>query len=194
MLRSRQRKYAGAVVAWLLVMGSSVSAHEIEDIQVLLTRAESGDAPAQYAVGLAFAAGRGVPQDYERARHWYQRAAAQGYAAAENNLGVLLMRGLGGAHDDKEAVEMFRRAAQRFNVPAQNNLAWMYEQGRGVTRDLESAYVWLLIARSSSWGGPEYRQRDDRLGLVEELMLREQINNATDVAHECLRTSLSKCD
>jgi len=32
-------------------------------------------------------------QDYEKARQWYEQAAAQGYAEAQYNLGVLYFRG-----------------------------------------------------------------------------------------------------
>ena len=40
--------------------------------------AEQGDAGAQYALGVMYANGRGVPQDHVRAHMWANLAAAQG--------------------------------------------------------------------------------------------------------------------
>jgi len=160
----------------------------------LTARAVGGVAAAQYQMGVAYAQGLGVPRDHGKAVYWYRLAAAQGYAAAMNNLGVLLLTGTGDEASDAEAVRLFRSAAQRHNVPAQNNLAWMYEQGRGVTRDLHRAYMWLRVARSSSWGGSEFRDRDNRLALVDIQMLREEIRSAEAMARACLEKSLLDCD
>ena len=38
--------------------------------------AEQGDAQAQLHLGLLYATGDGVPQDYAKARQWYEKAAA----------------------------------------------------------------------------------------------------------------------
>ena len=43
--------------------------------------------------------GRGVPQDYVKARGWYEKAAAQGNAWAQHNLGVLYDNGRGVPQD-----------------------------------------------------------------------------------------------
>ena len=40
--------------------------------------AEQGDARAQYNLGVMYAEGEGVPQDYKAAVQWYRRAAEQG--------------------------------------------------------------------------------------------------------------------
>ena len=50
---------------------------------------------AQFNIGLLYENGRGVPQDYVQARHWYAKAAAQGYARAQSNLGRLYEFGHG---------------------------------------------------------------------------------------------------
>src|SRR5689334_6799617 len=51
--------------------------------------AEAGDANAQYNIGMLYARGQGVPQDYRQAAEWYRKAAEQGVAAAQYNLGVM---------------------------------------------------------------------------------------------------------
>ena len=43
----------------------------------LRQRAELGDAVAQITLGMNYAAGEGVPQDYKKAVKWYLRAARQ---------------------------------------------------------------------------------------------------------------------
>jgi len=50
------------------------------EIDALRARAEQGDAPAQFALGVMYAEGRGVPQDDAEAVRWYGLAAEQGHA------------------------------------------------------------------------------------------------------------------
>ena len=50
------------------------------EIDALRARAEQGDAPAQFALGVMCAEGRGVPQDDAEAVRWYGLAAEQGHA------------------------------------------------------------------------------------------------------------------
>ena len=66
--------------------------------------AEQGDAQAQYALGVLYTHGRGVPQDYTAAMSWYRKAAEQGDAQAQYNLGVSYRTGRGVAKDDAAAV------------------------------------------------------------------------------------------
>ncbi|MDP2602812.1 MAG: tetratricopeptide repeat protein [Deltaproteobacteria bacterium] len=44
--------------------------------------ANKGDARAQHILGVMYASGRGVSQDYNQAVSWYRKAAEQGYADA----------------------------------------------------------------------------------------------------------------
>ena len=59
---------------------SSISFKELK------TRAEKGDADAQYALGSCYDSGRGVPQDYTEAVKWFHKAAEQGEAQAQGSL------------------------------------------------------------------------------------------------------------
>lgn len=49
----------------------------------LIAEAEAGDMDAQYAAGLIYAEGRGVPLDPVQAYYWLTRAIEQGDADAE---------------------------------------------------------------------------------------------------------------
>ncbi|WP_244060856.1 tetratricopeptide repeat protein, partial [Aeromonas caviae] len=57
--------------------------------------AEQGNASAQFNLGLIYAKGQGVPQDYKQAAVWYRKAAEQSNVEAQNNLAVLYAEGQG---------------------------------------------------------------------------------------------------
>ena len=61
--------------------------------------AEQGNAEAQSNLGVMYAKGEGVPQDYKMAVQWYRRAAEQGNASAQFNLGVSYAEGEGVPQD-----------------------------------------------------------------------------------------------
>tara|TARA_Y100001960_G_scaffold319470_1_gene390833 strand:- start:39 stop:1301 length:1263 start_codon:yes stop_codon:yes gene_type:complete len=65
--------------------------------------ADQGDARAQYNLGLMYANGQGVPQDYVEAGRWYRLAADQGHADAQHNLGVMHANGQGVQFDYVQA-------------------------------------------------------------------------------------------
>ncbi len=111
-----------------------------------LARAKAGDAAAQYDIGVLYAQGDGVAQDYAGAASWFHAAAAQGNIAAEFNLGVLYERGLGVASDKTEALNWYRSAADRNDPAAQFNLAIAYAQGDGAPQDLAAAARWYQRA------------------------------------------------
>ena len=51
--------------------------------------AKSGNASAQYSLGLVYDNGDGIPQDHAEAVKWYRLAADQGHAIAQTNLGLM---------------------------------------------------------------------------------------------------------
>jgi len=87
--------------------------------------AEHGDASAQYTLGLMYARGDGVPQDYKTAVKWFRLAAEQGNALAQYNLGGMYARGDGVPRDYKTAVKWWRLAAKQGFANAQKNLKRM---------------------------------------------------------------------
>src|SRR5207302_1022097 len=97
--------------------------------------ADQGNAVAQYTLGLMYANGQGVPQDYGEAAKWFRLAAEQGEATAQFNLGVLYHSGRGVSQNDAEALKWYRRAADQGHASAQGNLGFMYSIGQGVPQD-----------------------------------------------------------
>lgn len=88
--------------------------------------AELGNVEAQNNLGMMYANGMGIPQDYEQAELYIRRAAEAGFAAAQGNLGMMYAEGKGVPQDDAEAVKWLRRAAEAGNVAAQRNLEVKY--------------------------------------------------------------------
>lgn len=111
-----------------------------------IARAKSGDPAAQYDVGVLYAQGRGLVQDYGSAATWFRIAAAQGNIAAQYNLGVLSERGLGVPANTAEAVNWYRSAAERNHPGAQFNLAVAYATGKGAPQDFAAAARWYQKA------------------------------------------------
>ena len=62
-------------------------------------KAEQGNAGAQVSLGLMYARGEGVPQDYEKAVEWWSRAAEQGNSRAQFKLGLVYSNGEGVPQD-----------------------------------------------------------------------------------------------
>ena len=87
--------------------------------------AHSGDADAQYRLGLMFERGLGVDVDMEQSVRWYLAAAEQGQPRAQNNLGVLYETGHGVPTDLVRALDWYRMAAEQGRLPAQFNLGRM---------------------------------------------------------------------
>ena len=69
--------------------------------------AEQGEVHAQYNLGVMYANGQGVKQDYLKAFEWYQKAAEQGDADAQFNLGLLYYDGEGVRQNYTKAKEYF---------------------------------------------------------------------------------------
>ena len=58
----------------------------VKALEVTKPLAEQGHTRAQTYLGMMYANGEGVPQDFQEAFAWYSRAAEQGDVEAQNNL------------------------------------------------------------------------------------------------------------
>lgn len=116
-------------------------------LQILRPLAEKGNADAQINLGLMYAYGAGIPQDFAQARVWYRKAADQGYAEAQIYLGGTYAGGLGVPRDDAQAVVWYQKAADQGNAEAQTYLGDAYRNGRGVPQQTyEKALIWYRKA------------------------------------------------
>jgi TPR repeat protein len=108
--------------------------------------AQQNDANSQYNLGLLYARGQGVPQDYKQAIAWYQKAAEQGVPAAEYNLGVMYANGQGVPANAAEASKWFLKAAQQGVGGAATGLATIYSEGDGAFKNYAEAAKWYRTA------------------------------------------------
>ena len=109
--------------------------------------AEQGDANSQYNLGLLYARGQGVAQDYKQALTWYQKAAEQGVPAAEYNLGVMYANGQGVPVNSAEASKWFLKAAQQAcSAMRPAVLATIYSEGDGAFKNYDEAAKWYRTA------------------------------------------------
>ena len=116
------------------------------ELASLKQKALSGDAKAEYSLGMSYLSGAGVPQDYRQAATWFRKAAAQGSADAEFGLGYLYEQGKGLRQDYRQAVTHYAAAAQQGHPTAENNLGSLYAHGHGVRKNLAEAVRWYRAA------------------------------------------------
>ena len=72
--------------------------------------AEAGDAMSQWQVGIMYYCGEGVAVDFEHARPWIEKAAAQDLPDALSLLGTMYFEGKGVAPSWRRARELYERA------------------------------------------------------------------------------------
>ena len=90
-----------------------VDANNERAVELLTDAAIQGHHQAQLDLG--YYNGRsdvGLPQDYLRAKYWYEKSAANGDAIAFNNLGVLYRDGKGVTQNNAKALENFSTAIE----------------------------------------------------------------------------------
>lgn len=137
-----------------------------------------GDAAAQTNLGVLYAKGQGVPQDYSQAFAWFSKAADQGYAVAEYHLGRMYSLGKGVRQDYAQAAVRFRKAADEGDATAQTSLGELYLKGLGVTQDVVQALKWFILAAKDN------RQRTEWGTILTTRMTSAQIADAQRLARE----------
>jgi hypothetical protein len=116
------------------------------DVNRTLNQANAGAVTAQYEMGLRYANGEGVPQNYQDAMTWFAKASDAGNAKAQWKLALGYLEGIGVPRDERQAIVWLKRAANNGDTRAQRALSEMYLSGREVPRDYVRAYTWANIA------------------------------------------------
>jgi TPR repeat protein len=122
----------GAAVAMLLFVPAYGSAQDPvtvscgdlysrSPLEELRRCADQGDAGTQFALGLKYASGAGVPEDDVEAVRWYRLAAEQEYAEAQWLLGIMYGEGHGVPEDDVLAYMWFDLSGAQGHVSAQES-------------------------------------------------------------------------
>src|SRR5580704_11683726 len=115
------------------------------DMDAVRSKAEAGDASAEYELGRSMLSQRPTDSEFASAIPWFRRSAKQGYAPAEYMYGDIFREGRW--KDPKQLVYWWTKAAEQGDVHAQLWLGAHYEQGRqGIERDYLKALKWLSMA------------------------------------------------
>jgi TPR repeat protein len=79
----------------LFCAGQSLAAAPAKAFETTLKAAEKGYVPAQAAVGMMYATGKGVEQNYAEAGRWWTKAAEADHLLAATSLSMLYRGGSG---------------------------------------------------------------------------------------------------
>ncbi|MBI5387686.1 MAG: sel1 repeat family protein [Verrucomicrobia bacterium] len=127
-------------------------------LTALQTRADRGDADAQFSLGLHFGSAPGEALDFPQAAQWYRKAADQDHALAQYNLGVMFTRGQGVPQDDATAGVWMRKAAEGGDAGGQYSLGTRHHRASVDTLRVDAtesrieAYKWFHLAAAQGYG------------------------------------------
>ena len=133
-----------------------------QTVKWLQDAALRGNSSAQHDLGILYAQGSGVEQDYRKAAHWFREAALNGVANAQYNLGVLYEQGLGGVPKDPlEALLWYLSAAEQNHRSAQYNVGVAYAEGKdaegnGIPQNFIEARKWFIKAAERGLAKAQY--------------------------------------
>ncbi len=91
---------------------SSENKYANSSLEEIKKYAEKGDVEAQYQLARIYLEGKGIPQNYHTAFHWFYKVAEKGHIKAQYNLGRLYAEGKGAAKNIPEAIRWFKKAAE----------------------------------------------------------------------------------
>ena len=130
-----------------------------DTLKQIKEKATSGDAEAQFGLGIMYYSGEEVSKNYKEAMKWYAKAAEQGHLEAQLNLGIMYRCGEGGAKNYSEAYKWLFQVAMAdidetedincfcglsfTKQNAQFNLGEMYYLGDGVEQNYKEAFKWF---------------------------------------------------
>lgn len=106
--------------------------------------AEQGNASAQDNLGLMYAKGEGVVQNYKESVKWFRKAAEQGDASAQYNLGVTYAKGEGVPQD-------YVMAHKYFNIAASSGLKSAHKNRDIVAKLMTASQIEKAQNLASEW-------------------------------------------
>lgn len=105
----------------------------------LETLAASGNADANYELGLRYYKGIGVGVNYKKAKTFFEEAVKQGCSAGSYYLGIMHYNGKGTPTNHVKAKEYFEKSDAENNIFSSFYLGKLYYWGDGVEKNYEKA-------------------------------------------------------
>ncbi len=156
-------------------------------MEKLERQAKQGSPKAQFELGLKYADGKDVVQDYSKAAFWWEKAAQQGHATAQYNIAQCYEKELGVNIDYTLALYWYKKAAEQGDDDALTNIALYHYLGRGTCQNYEEAIrLWKEAAnlgnnKAAYNLGICYR---DGIGALKDLVKAEYwLVKAKDLGH-----------
>jgi serine/threonine protein kinase len=127
-----------------------IASNEEDDVpfEILLKRAEAGDAEAQNELGDRYYYGNKVEMNRKLAFKWYMMAAKQGNPKAQFNVGWCYAKGKGTDVDNEKAFEWFNKSAEQGNVDAQH---YLKKLGKSKNRHGNDHQTSLSLKGTNGW-------------------------------------------
>jgi TPR repeat protein len=124
----------------------------ITSFQIYHTKANQGDADAQFNLAFLYHRGVGTPRDDRYAIYWYTKAAEQGHVNAQYSLGDLYRRGGGEEiqRDYKQAFYWLTKAAEQGCANAQYSLGDLCQYGLSIGILKHQNKVIILLKRTGT--------------------------------------------
>ncbi|MBX9575879.1 MAG: sel1 repeat family protein [Caulobacteraceae bacterium] len=111
------------------------------------TRAEAGDAEAQWNLGMMLLNGEGTTRNEREAWRWVRASGDAGYENGMISTAVMLALGQGTTRDEAQARDWYRRAAERHrSAHALRGYAGMLIMGQGGPQEAERGLAYLELA------------------------------------------------
>ena len=117
-----------------------------KDINTIEAKAKLGDANFEAILGLIYADGKEVPQNYTKAAYWFRLSANQGNAIAQLLLGLFYEKGQGVPQNAAKAKYWYRLAANQGNAQAQFFLGFVYYKGNSFPKNYTKSAYWFHLA------------------------------------------------
>ncbi len=162
--------------------GDGVAAYSLQDYQQALAvwrpLADSGDAEAQFRLGLLYLDGRGVEADSGEAARWFQLAGGTGHARASYMLADMYAAGTGVEEDPYQAFEWYFIAAELGDPRAQLQTGILYLDGEITNSDWVQAHVWFARAAAGMPSGDSRQLAETARDRTFEALLPEEREEA----------------
>lgn len=123
--------------------------------------AMQGDTTAQFNLGSIYALGEGVPQSYDNAFTWYEKAAKKGNVHSQHNIALMYEKGKGAPQDSQMAMKWYQLAAAQGYADSLLNIGVLYVKGIGVDKDTDKALE--FFKKSAELGNTKAKYN---LGLI----------------------------
>ncbi len=130
------------------------------NINLLVEKAEAGDAAIQFQLVKLFGQGIGTAKNPAKAKYWFGKAVENGYPEAQYWTGYKYYYGQDVPKDFTKALEWYEKSASQGYGPSQFMTGYIYQMGRLIDSKLQSnlqkAIFWYELAVQQDEMGAEF--------------------------------------